>query len=178
MNLLHMPNRRVGAFAAAELVWPNGESAEAAEPPIVEALAAYWLYYEPELWPSLEMAHKEGTLFFSMECVPKTLTCRGKGDFEGCGKSYEYAGRQSPTYCSHLNEVASRKVLHKPVFTGGALITPGTKPGWKNAHIKELSKLVEQDLEQADFIYREIATESPHLTSTQVENVMLWLLAS
>ena len=172
-----LPNRRVGAFAAAELVYPNESAAEGSGNPIIEALAAFWEYYERDLWPSIQMAHREGTLFFSMEAVPQSLTCKGKGDFEGCGQTYEYAGRQSPTYCDHLNLSASRKILHKPVFTGGALITPGTKPGWRNAHIKELSKLIEDELDQADLLFREIADEAPHMNTLQIENVMAWFLA-
>lgn len=177
LNLLHIPGRRVGTFAAAEFVYPNESAADGSGNPIIEALAAFWEYYERDLWPSIQMAHREGTLFFSMEAVPESLTCKGKGDYEGCGGTFEYAGRQSPTYCDHLNLVASRKVLHKPVFTGGALITPGTKPGWRNARVKELSKLIEDDLEQADLLFREIADEAPHMSTLQIENVMAWFLA-
>ncbi len=178
LNLVHQANRRVGTFTAAEFVWPNGENADeaAAIPPIVEALACFWHYYEDALWPSVEMAHKEGQLFLSMEAVPETITCRGKGGFEGCGETYEYAGRQSPTYCKHLNEHASRKTLNKPVFTGGALIIPPVKPGWKNAEVKELSQLLESDLDEAEKVYEQVSAAAPYLDSKSWENITAWFL--
>jgi hypothetical protein len=178
LNLVHLPNRRIGTFTAAEFVWPNGEAADEGNsaPPIVEALACFWHYYERDLWPSIEMAYKEGAAFLSMEAVPETITCRGKGSSEGCGKTYEYAGRQSPTYCNHLNEHASRKVLNKATFTGGALILPPVRPGWKHADIKELSQLIESNLDEAEKAYEEVAALTPHLDPKSWENIAAWFL--
>lgn len=178
LNLNHLPNRRLGTFTAAEFVWPQGEAAGESSPPIIEALAVYWAYYEPELWASLEMAFKEGQAFFSMEAVPESITCHGKGDFGGCGGTFAYDGRQSPTYCEHLNETASRKVLHKPHFTAGALILPPVRPGWSSADIKEISRLLESRPEEAERAYEEISQSTPHLDAKSWERITAWLLAS
>lgn len=178
LNLNHAPNRRLGVFTAAEFVWPTGENAGESEVPIVEALACYWHYYEPELYASVELAHKEGALFFSMEAVPETITCRGNALHEGCGKTYEYAGRQSPSYCEHLNEKASRKVLHKPRFTAGALILPPVRPGWKNADIKELASVIESNMEEAEKAYEQISQEAPHLDPVSWERIAAFFMAA
>lgn len=182
LNINHAPNRRVGTYVAAEMVYPTGTVISStgenlSEPPIVEALAAYWHYYEPEIYPSIQMAHNEGQLFFSMETVPESVTCKGKGSYAGCDKTYEYAGRQSPTYCDHLNEQASRKVLHKPRYTAGALIVPPVRPGWKHADIKEITSLVEADIAQTERIYAEVASLVPHEDTRTWERIMTHLLA-
>lgn len=178
LNVNHAANRRVGTYTAAEMVYPLGEEAAAEQPPIVEALAAFWHYYEPELWPTVQMAHRSGNLFFSMETVPSTITCRGKGSFEGCGATFEYAGRQSSTYCDHLNEVCSRKVLHKPQYTAGALIIPPVRPGWKEASVKEVSAFVEERAEEAEVLYREVATEAPQGNPASWERIVTYLLSA
>lgn len=178
LNLNHAPNRRLGVFTAAEFVWPTDESAGGNDVPIVEALACYWAYYEPELLTSIELAHKEGALFFSMESVPEAITCRGNALHEGCGKTYEYAGRQSPNYCDHLNEKASRKTLHKPRFTAGALILPPVRPGWKNADIKELASVIESNMEEAEKAYEQVALEAPHLDPASWEKIALFFLSA
>lgn len=178
LNINHAPGRRVGTYTAAEMVYPTGENAAGEpEPPIVEALAAFWHYYEPEIYPAIQMAHQEGQLFFSMETVPQSITCKGKGEFAGCDKTYEYAGRQSPTYCDHLNEAASRKVLHKPHYTAGALIVPPVRPGWKHADVKEITSLIEADVAQAERVYAEVASAVPHEDSHTWERIMTHLLA-
>ena len=174
LNLNHLPGRRIGTFTAAEFVWPNGEEAGEAAPAIVEALAVYWHYYEPEQWPAIEMAYKEGQLFFSMESVPEEVTCRGNATYGGCGQTFEYAGRTSKTYCDHLNEPRARKTLHHPHFTAGALIVPPVRPGWKQADIKEISNLLEDP--QAETLYNEVANETSHLGPQAWERITAYLL--
>jgi hypothetical protein len=179
LNMIHIPHRIVGTMMAAELVYPTGESAADGEEahPIVEALAGYWHYYFPEQWPAIQMAHNEGSLFFSMESVPEKITCRGKGTFEGCGETFEYAGRTSDGYCAHLNEVASRKTLHRPHFTASALILPPVRPGWKHADITELSHLIEQNLEEAEKAYEQVSEAAPHLDAKSWERIVAVLLS-
>jgi hypothetical protein len=178
LNVVHVPHRVVGHFVAAEMIGPSVESADddAFQTPVVEALAAFYSYYFPELLPSMEMAHKEGQLFYSMESVPAQVTCKGKGSFEGCGKTFDYDGRTSETYCDHLNEIAARKVLHKPHFTAGALIIPPIKPGWKRAEIKEISALLSEESDSAEQTYNEVAEMSPHLGPESWERIMTFLL--
>ena len=151
---------------------PSAEAAGVEEPPIIEVLAAFWSYYDEGLWPSIEMAHRDGRLWFSMEAVPESLTCMA----ESCGKSFTYDGPGSLTYCAHLQRPRSQKTLHKPRFTGGALIVPPVRPGWVNANIKEVTQLLEQDLQLTDRLYKEVAAESPQLETTEIENIVTILL--
>lgn len=173
LNLLHRPHYILGSFVASEMLYPTGEAGDAAgqDHPYVEALAAMWRYYFPEEYLTLEKAHAEGTLFFSMECVPETLRCAG-----GCEQEYAYDGRTSPTYCAHLNTPGAKKSLIKPHFTGGALIIPPVRPGWKKADITELSSLLSERAVEAETAYNAISTEFAHLESSQWEQMMLTLL--
>jgi len=126
-------------------------------------------------------ARRNGSTYWtgnSMETVPESVTCKGKGTFAGCDQTYAYAGRQSSTYCEHLNESASRKVLHKPHYTAGALIVPPVRPGWKRADIKEITSLIEADADQAERIYAEVAAAVPHEDSKTWERIMQFLLTT
>jgi hypothetical protein len=131
------------------------------------------LYYDSEgLWPSIEKAYKDGELAFSMEAVPEQITC-GQ-----CSKLYDYDGPSSQIYCDHLQQRRSRKILHRPHFLAGALIAPPVKPGWRGAHVKEISQLLEADTDRADAIYREIAGEMPAASELTKEQILYWLLTA
>lgn len=166
LNMLHHPHYIVGNFMASELVYPTEATAGAEQPlnPSVEALSAFWRYYFPDEYIEVEKAHASGSLFYSMECVPQTVKCAAV-----CGMSYAYDGRQSPTYCDHLNQPAAKKRLGHPHFMGGALIIPPAKPGWKNADITQLSSLMDAHVAEADAAYRAIKEELPHLGERQWE---------
>lgn len=115
-------------------------AASAVEVPYVEALAAFYKYYFPEKHVEIEEAHAEGGLFYSMECVPSSLICAA----DGCGQEFAYKGRTDESYCDHLMQPVAKRALIKPHFTGGALIIPPVRPGWKKADITEISKMLEQ----------------------------------
>lgn len=172
LNLLHQPEKIVGHYAGAELMYPVSEGSDSKiVTPYVEALAAFYHYYFPQQWEKVEAAHGQGALHFSMECVPERLIC----GLDECGKEFAYMGRQSPTYCDHLREPVAKRHLVHPHFTGGALILPPVRPGWKDADIKELSELVESDPQAAE-VYESVAANSPHLEPKQWEEIMLSIL--
>lgn len=170
VNMLHRQHYIVGHYVAAEMVYPMGNVVAnvATEPlnPHMEALSAFYRYYFPDEFKMVEQAHKEGSLFYSMECVPRSLTCAGT---DGCGQEFAYDGRQSPTYCAHLNEHATPRKLNSPNFTGGALVIPPAKPGWKRADITEMSKLLAAHAEEAHAIYGEVAKQLPTLAVVEWE---------
>lgn len=176
LNFVHIPNRKIGCFAGAEFVYPEGSSVEEGTinvemPPIVEALACFWLYYDQGLWHDIEMSHKDGTAFFSMEAVPEQVECAA------CKAVFDYDGPTSKTYCDHLQNRRAKKTLHKPHFLAGALIIPPVKPGWDHAHIKEISQAYEADTDYAHSLYQEIAQQSPQLTDAQINNVMNYVMS-
>jgi hypothetical protein len=184
MNMLHRPQAIMGVYVANEVVYPidaansatvaAGHEAGETEP-FLEALAAFWKYYFPEEYSLVEKAHAEGTLAWSMECVPETVTCAG--DHPDCGKTFAYAGRQSETYCAHLNEPAAPKRMGKPHFTAGALVVPPARPAWRNASVTELDSLVRRELEAAESLYHHTTDTFPHLSEAQWTAMMGELVA-
>lgn len=185
LNLLHRSQQIVGVFVGSELLYPTraadaapAEAASAPPVPYVEALAAFYRYYFPETYQAVRASHAEGSLFFSMECVPKSLTCMGtQGGGAGCGREFDYRGRQHDSYCDHLNGKGAVKRMNKPRFTAGALVIPPAKPGWKDADVTALSQLLEDSV-VAEAAYEQIAAETPHLTPLQWETLMATLVLS
>lgn len=149
MNMNHSARRVVGAFTAAELLYPTGDSSGHANP-FIEALGVFWRYYFPDEYRLVEAAHAEGRLFYSMECVPRRVRCTGT---DGCGAEFGYAGPTSPSYCAHLNDGAADKLLVDPHFTAGAVLVPPVQPGWKDARVHSL---VAAELERAEAGYGRI----------------------
>jgi hypothetical protein len=159
MNLNHFQRRIVGAYVATDLIYPvDGQKADESTQlnPHIEALGVVWKHFFPGEVDAMEHAHAEGQLAFSMECVPRQIRCTGDG---GCEQTFEYAGRQSDTYCEHLNETASDKLLIDPVFTAGAVLLPPVKPGWKHADIHSIVSSYSD--EELDAMYRDVASTHP-----------------
>lgn len=181
MNMLHHAHNIVGTFAATEMVYPTGGGEEEAKEsaayeydnPYIEALGAFWKWLFPNELQVVEAAHNCGSLFFSMECIAKTITCAGE---IGCGTEYAYAGPSSETYCEHLNSGEGVKQLNSPIFVGGALIFPPERPGWPGAEIKDLSSLVKEHQVAAERAYEGVKADAEHLSPKEWEYVMHMLL--
>lgn len=172
LNMLHRAHHIVGHYAAVEMIYPKGVQADdgVIENPYLEALAAFYSYYFPEEYADVEKAHSEGSLAFSMEAVPETITC------PTCTKEFAYDGRSSPTYCSDLQVPGAAKRLNKPHFTAGALILPPVRPGWKQAKVTELSSLIERYSHEAEIAYDQVKAEFPHLDPRSWEAMMAQIL--
>jgi hypothetical protein len=165
LNLLHRPNYIVGHYVAAELMFPTEAAGDGMDRPYIEALSVFYRYYYPAEFAMVEQAHKNGSLYFSMECVPKSITCAGV-----CGQEYAYDGRSSPTYCAHLNEPGAKRRLNAPNFTGGALIVPPVKPGWKRADVTQLSALMAEHADDTEEVKPEMSADT--MTATQWEGTV------
>lgn len=172
LNMLHRPKHIVGTFTNTEMLYPTEEVASGNHP-YMEALAAMWKLYFPEEMAIVESAHNQGALFFSMECVSETITCFGE---MGCQSEFAYAGPHSDTYCQHLNDVSSIRLLNNPHFLAGALVVPPTRPGWKGAEITDLSTMTEQNNEVAHKLYQQLKAENPQLSSMEWETLMMQLM--
>lgn len=173
LNIGHRRHSIVGHYMDTELLYPTDAAAGDESHPYVEALACFYEYYFPDEYKLVERAYASGQLFFSMECIAKSVTCSGDS---GCGIEYEYAGAKSETYCAHINDGASVKQLNQPHFLGGALIIPPDKPGWGGAGVNELSALVQDSLEDAERVYEFAKAETPHLEVSQWEQMMAMIL--
>jgi hypothetical protein len=169
MNLDHIPKKIVGAFVASDFIYPTQEDA-AVTNPYIEALGVFWKAHFPQEWQLVQQAHEQGHLYFSMECVPEKVGCIGDN---GCGKQFEYAGVQSPTYCDHINSRTADRDLINPHFTAGAVLLPPVKPGWSDANIHSL---VAKHAEMAESIYAGVAEDMPHLGPREWEFLMGELL--
>jgi len=171
LNILHRPKHVVGTFAATEMIYPTETAAANGEGrPYLEALAAFWKAYFPEELGIIEMAHNQGSLYFSMECISEKIHCTGDN---GCEKEFAYAGVRHPSYCSHLNENVSTKHLVTPHFLAGALIFPPTAPGWGNANINSISSLMEKYEDQIPGIYEAIKADDANLSELEIEELVV-----
>lgn len=162
MNMNHNARRVVGSYIATEMMFPTQESAddESVLNPFLEALGVVWKSYFPEEYRDIAKAHAEGSLYFSMETVPERVQC------QGCMEEFAYAGPQSATYCSHINDREADRLLINPHFVGGALVIPPAKPGWANAAIKSLAS---QEIEHLE---AQGESEFSHLTPNEWQGLM------
>lgn len=87
-----------------------------------------------------------------------------------------FDGLTSDTYCEAMNGRTHPKRLDKPLFRAGALIIPPVRPGWSNAEIKAIAKLVHDNELEAEAIYAAVASESPHLEPKDWEQVMAMVM--
>jgi hypothetical protein len=176
MNMVHQRNHIVGAFVANELLYPTDDAAdEGTSNPYIETLGAFWKYYFPEEFAEVEAAHNEGKLFFSMECVAKTITFDDPGSGEK--ETFPYRGPRDASYGDKWNMNANAtRWLDSPHFLGGALIIPPLKPGWSGAEIKDLAQYMEANAEMAQAVYEGVESQSPHLSPEQIEQVTIELL--
>jgi hypothetical protein len=176
LNMLHREHYIVGAFAGAELLHANGMTyddseqdcaAAEAEHPYIEALAGMWHDRFPEEFFQIRRAHHEGSLFFSMEARPEKVSC------PTCSHLAVFAGFESDTYCAHMQGAVGPKILHNPVFNGGAIIIPPLKPGWNRADVTAISQLLEP---VAEAVYAQVTEQAPHLAPDQWEAIMAQLV--
>lgn len=175
VNLNH-GNMMVGSFIASEIVYPTQATADDADlNPYMDALSVFWKHYFENEYAIVETAHRANRLFYSMECLPQEISCSGD---KGCGRTFEYGGRQSPGYCDELNDPHSGviKDLIKPHFTAGALIIPPAKPGWGKADVTQISQIVREHADAAEELYKQIAEESPEGDPRFWEQVMAFII--
>jgi hypothetical protein len=187
LNMLHRERHIVGAFAGAQLVDASGkewsqpattaasmellatnENAKVAMAnPYVEAVAGLWHSRFREEYYEIEKAHKDGCLFLSMEALPEAVSC------PTCQVEAAFEGFESELYCDHMFGPTGPKILHRPVFAGGAIIIPPVRPGWDRADVRTIAEAHER----APEVYAAVAGELPHLEPEQWEWLMAELIA-
>jgi hypothetical protein len=189
LNMLHRNQHVIGCFAGAQLVNAQGNEWEmpaasmellaagkagsivsssattttSMANPYVEAVAGLWHARFPDEYFDIEKAHKEGSLFFSMEAIPAAVSC------PSCQVEAAFAGYESEDYCAHMQGPTGPKILHRPVFAGGAIIIPPIRPGWDRADIRTIA----QAHDGVEEVYTAMAVELPELEPDQWE----WLMA-
>ena len=166
MNMGHRQQDIVGTVVASEMIYPDLVELN----PYVETVGAFWKWYRPEALSEIEAAYETGNLWNSMECISDTVTCVGD---DSCGKTFDYAGPMSDTYCACIQEHRSVKQLDNPHFLGVGIITPPERPGWSNAEINSIAAHTTD--EQKQELLASVAQAAPHLSPEQWETTM-WAL--
>lgn len=169
MNILHHQEHIVGTFVGAEMMYPTNDVAQQTNP-YLEVIGAFWRYYYPTELAVVEQSHAEGSLFFSMECVARTMTIIRP---DGESASFDYDGPNSASYGEWGQSSENIRRLDEPHFLGGALIFPPKVPGWKGANVQELSEIVAANPTEAKSAYDTFAEGAPHLDSSVWEELML-----
>ena len=171
MNLLHEQRNIVGTFTATSMMYPKGEEEAQQANPWIEALGAFWKAYFPEELALVEKAHAEGALFFSMECIGESVTFHTADYSES--ETFPFKGAFHESYGDWNKVEGAIRQIDSPHFLGGALILPPTRPGWDGAEITDIAKYVKEHADEAESVYNSVEAESPHLSSHQIEEVML-----
>ncbi len=169
MNILHKHHHVVGTFTGAEVIYPDGITADhGGNSPYIEAIGAFWKYYFPTELAVIEKAHDEGSLWFSMECLGESMSWTKP---DGQTKAFAYDGPASASY-DGWDEKGNIATIGNPHFIGGALIFPPAKPAWKEADVQTLSKLVDKHDEEAMHAYDMFKEDAPHLDPQTWEELM------
>lgn len=170
MNINHSGRNIVGAFVASELIFPTQDYEKA----YIESLGVFWKYYFQDEYRLIQKANGEGSLFYSMECVPEFVSTIGGSDDS---LMYPYEGRTSPNYPDELNAREVPMSCHNPHFVGGALIIPPVKPGWSQATSTIVANYLEEQWKEAEMAYEGIKTAAPDLSAQVWEAAMAELIA-
>ena len=104
-----------------------------------------------------------------MECVAEEMTFISPS---GEATTFPYRGPTHPSYGEWGKSPDNVRRLDNPFFLGGALIFPPKRPGWKRAHVKELSTLVSDNETEAHATYDALAEAAPHLDPAVWEELM------
>lgn len=171
LNWLHEARHIIGSMSNAEFVTTVPESASQATAetlqPHIAATAGIWKWIYPDEAFVVNQASDLGQLWYSMECISKEVSCAGDN---GCGNTTTYAEYLAGSACEHVTQRASTRQFVHPVFLGGAVIVPPTRPGWAEADasvMKEASSLAEAAFEQAG---------QPDVTASNWEQMMAQLV--
>ncbi len=132
VNVAHRWEEPVGTVVQTKIVQREEADASPSEPEI-QALSVIWAAAFPQVASEVRAAHKQGTLFYSMECVAEQKQCLN------CERVFSYAA-VGGELCDHLaqDERAPRRFINS-TFMGAALIYPPERPAWKDADITDVA---------------------------------------
>lgn len=165
LNWLHESRHVIGTIAKARLHTYDNMRDQALDEPYIEALSGIWRWIYSEEAAVVEMASEQQKLWYSMECVSRSVRCIGDN---GCGAEAAYMdyihGRGDT--CPHMRQHSAVRQLVDPTFLGGAVIVPPARPGWGGADasvLAEATRLAEVAFDQAG---------QPDMTTTEWELLM------
>lgn len=143
LNWLHDERHIVGALVDSQLVRREAAGQGDIGTHIV-AQAVVWKFLYPKETAAIKAASDNRQLWYSMECISRTVSCL----HDGCGSTMEYGAYMAKGVegCGHLRERSSVRKFNEPTFLGGAVILPPARPGWMKANAEvmgEAGRLVE-----------------------------------
>lgn len=165
MNVDHKHHMNVGTWVAGELLYPK-DSSQVVNP-YVEVVGPFWRSKFKDVLKDVEAAFHSGALALSMEASGESVTCSGD---DSCGETFPFKGTTDESYCDHINNFASDRLLNKPRFVGGALIIPPNRPGWKQADVTEIARR-NSDVEN-EAIVEDIETTFPRMDLSETKKLM------
>lgn len=136
LNWLHSETKIIGALLDSQMVMSPEQASADDLGNFINTKAAVWRFLFPRETAVIEKFARERALWFSMECISKTITCIDTPGRPGCGETFEYLDvqRQSASVCQHVREKSSIRRFGDPTFQGAAIIVPPIRPGWAEAN--------------------------------------------
>lgn len=172
LNWLHEARHIIGTIATSHFVpqetSANGELVH----PHITAGAAIWRWVYPDEAFVVQQASDLGQLWYSMECISSDITCTGPN---GCGNSTTYSQYTSGAACEHVLQRASVRQFNNPVFLGGAVIVPPSRPGWAQADasvMRTAGRIAEAAYDQSF-----AGQSNPDMRASDWESLMAQLVA-
>ncbi len=143
LNVAHKWDRPIGTVVQTKMVQRENADAGLTNPEI-QALSVIWAAVFPQVATEVKDAHKQGTLFYSMECVAEQKQCLQ------CEQTFDYAATGAEV-CEHLgqDDRAPRRFINT-MFLGAALIFPPERPAWKDADITDVASELTKEYAQRD----------------------------
>jgi hypothetical protein len=143
LNVAHEWEHPVGTVVQTKMVQREGAASGGTNPEI-QALSVVWAAAFPQVATEVRDAHKQGTLFYSMECVAEQKQCLS------CERTFAFAAAGADV-CEHLgqNRLAPRRFINT-TFVGAALIYPPERPAWKDADITDVASELTREYAQRD----------------------------
>ncbi len=129
ITVMHDPRTAVGTIADCKLQ----AGAQAGGNSRIDTILAVWRHRFPDVWEEAEHNIKDGTLAQSMEALSPNYSC------SECGQQYVklHEGKEKASWCEHLRNNSSQRILGSVCFTGTGLIfgTRGGQPAYTEASL-------------------------------------------
>jgi hypothetical protein len=129
VTVMHDPRTAVGTIADCKLQ----AGAQGGGNSRIDTILAVWRHRFPDIWEEAEHNIKDGTLAQSMEALSPSYSC------SDCGQQYVklHEGKEQASWCEHLRNNSSSRILADVCFTGTGLIfgTRGGQPAYTEANL-------------------------------------------
>lgn len=145
VNWLHEERHVIGAIAGSRMV--HREVAAEGDPGNhIVALGAVWPWIYPDEARVIAQASEAGSLWFSMECISREVSCLGADDCQHTMSYRDYMLDQD-SRCEHMKDGGTRRLID-PIFQGVGIIVPPVRPGWALADARVTAAESEQLVER------------------------------